>query len=114
MTILRHKGYVAQIEIEEDDGTFFGEVINAPGAITFYGKDVDELRTEFARSVETFEALSERHRCKLRKPLSGRFMIRMAPEQHVRVSAAAALAGKSINAWAVKALDDAASEVLDH
>jgi predicted HicB family RNase H-like nuclease len=34
MTVLRHKGYVARIEIEEDAGTFFGEVINAPGVIT--------------------------------------------------------------------------------
>jgi predicted HicB family RNase H-like nuclease len=112
MTTLRHKGYVAQIEIEEDDGTLFGEVINAPGVITFYGKDVSELKTEFARSVAAFEALAEEHRCKRRRPLSGRFMIRMAPEQHVRVSAAAALAGKSINSWAVEALQDAASEVL--
>jgi predicted HicB family RNase H-like nuclease len=114
MTILRHKGYVAQIEIEEDDGTLFGEVINAPGVITFYGKDVAELKAEFARSVEAFEALSERHRCKLRRPLSGRFMIRMTPDQHLRVSAAAALAGKSINAWAVEALDHAASEALEN
>jgi predicted HicB family RNase H-like nuclease len=40
-------------------------------------------------------------------------MIRMAPDQHVRVSAAAVLAGKSINAWAVEALDDAASKALE-
>jgi predicted HicB family RNase H-like nuclease len=112
MTTLRHKGYLAQIEIEEDDGTFFGEVINAPGVITFYGKDVSELKTEFARSVAAFEALSEEHRRRRQKPLSGRFVIRMAPAQHARVSAAAALAGKSINSWAVEALQEAASEAL--
>jgi predicted HicB family RNase H-like nuclease len=112
MTVMRHKGYMAQIEIEESDDTFFGEVINTPGVITFYGKNVAELKAEFKRSVEAYEALSEKYSCRLRKPLSGRFMIRMAPEQHVRVSAAAARAGKSINAWAIEALDHAASEAL--
>jgi predicted HicB family RNase H-like nuclease len=113
MTVLRHQGYVARIEIEADDGTFFGEVINAPGVITFYGKDVADLKAEFARSVEAYEALCRRHGSKLGKPLSGRFMLRMKPEQHARVSAAAALAGKSVNAWAIEALDHAAAEVLE-
>ena len=113
MTLLRHQGYVARIEIEENDATFFGEVINAPGVITFYGKDVADLKVEFARSVEAYEALCQRHGSKLGKPLRGRFMLRMRPEQHARVSAAAALAGKSINAWAIEALDQAASEALE-
>ena len=49
---------------------------------------------------------------KLAGPQSGRFMVRMAPAQHARISAAAALAGKSMNAWVVEALDRAATEAL--
>jgi predicted HicB family RNase H-like nuclease len=113
MTLLRHQGYVARIEIEEDDATFFGAVINAPGVITFYGKDVVDLKAEFARSVEAYEALCQRHGSKFGKPLSGRFMLRMKPEQHARVSAAAALAGKSVNAWAIETLEQAAAEMLE-
>lgn len=113
MTTLRRDGYIARVEIDEEDDVLFGEVINVPGVITFYGSTVDELKAEFAKSIEAYETLCRKHGLHAGKPLSGRFMVRMAPEQHVRVSAAAALSGKSVNAWAVEALEEKAQVELE-
>ena len=112
MTVLRHKGYIAEIESDEEDGLFFGQVINAPGVITFYGRDVAELNAEFAKSVAVYEELCKKRGIEGSGPQSGRLMVRMAPAQHARVSAAATLAGKSMNAWVVEALERAATEAL--
>jgi predicted HicB family RNase H-like nuclease len=112
MTVLRYKDYIAEIDSDEQDGLFFGQVIDAPGVITFYGKDVAELNAEFAKSVAAYEDLCTKHGIEAAGPQSGRLMVRMAPAQHARISAAAVLAGKSRNAWIVEALDRAASEAL--
>ncbi len=113
MTILRHQGYSPRSRSRRKTPRPFSEVINAPGVITFYGEDVADLKAEsHARSRSTRRSAGA-HGSKLGKPLSGRFVLRMKPEQHARVSAAAALAGKSVNAWAIEALDHAAAEMLE-
>ncbi|MDY6876984.1 MAG: type II toxin-antitoxin system HicB family antitoxin [Chloroflexota bacterium] len=43
------------------------------------------------------------------KPFSGRFTLRLSPEQHRKVILAAEKAGKGIEAWAAEALTRAAS-----
>jgi len=43
-----------------------------------------------------------------RKNYSGKLMLRIPPAVHAKVPAAAAAAGKSLNAWAVEVLDHAA------
>lgn len=41
------------------------------------------------------------------KPFSGRMLLRVPPEVHARVSAAAQVAGISLNQWATQALTQA-------
>ncbi len=52
---MEHKGYVARIRYEVSMRKFSGSVINAPAHITFRGDTPDELRREFANSVEIYE-----------------------------------------------------------
>ncbi len=49
---MEYKGYVADIKYNDELETFFGQVVNTLDVITFYGKSVDELKREFASSVE--------------------------------------------------------------
>lgn len=112
MSVMRHKGYLARVDLDEAQGLLVGEVINLRGTVTFAAKDVAGLRAEFARSVEIFEAFCAGKGIPMPKPLSGRFMLRVPPEQHARLTAAAAIAGKSLNAWAAEALDETAEREL--
>jgi predicted HicB family RNase H-like nuclease len=112
MTVLRHKGYIAEIDIDEEDGLFFGQVINVPGVITFYGRDVAELNTEFAKSVAAYEDLCKKHSIEEGGPQRRRLLVQIPPDQRARIAAAAARSGKSVNAWVLEALDRAATEAL--
>ncbi len=49
---MEYKGYVANITYDDELESFFGQVANTLDVITFYGKSVDELKREFASSVE--------------------------------------------------------------
>ena len=52
---MAHKGYVARITYDVSKGKFAGSVINSPANITFLGNTPDELRREFANTVEVYE-----------------------------------------------------------
>ena len=49
---MEYKGYVANITYDDELESFFGQVANTLDVITFYGKSVDELKREFALSVD--------------------------------------------------------------
>ncbi len=108
--ILRHDGYIAAIEIDEEDGALVGRVINAAGPITFEGRDVAELKREFARSVEVYREVCREEGIDPVKPYSGKFNVRLDPAAHARVAAAA---GKSMTVWIAETLARAAARELE-
>jgi predicted HicB family RNase H-like nuclease len=111
--ILHHGNYLAAVWADEEDGVFVGRVINAAGPITFEGRDLPELQREFAHSVAVYEEVCREEDIEPMRPYSGKFIVRVGPDQHARVAAAAAAAGKSMNAWAAAALARAAERELE-
>lgn len=104
-----YKGYLSHVEFDDEANIFLGEVINTRDVITFQGKSVDELRKAFAVSVEDYLAFCAERGEEPDHPFSGRFTLRLSPEQHRKVILAAEKAGKSIESWAADALSQAAS-----
>ena len=107
--MIEYKGYVGVFEYEPEIEQFAGPVEGIKGAITFYGKSIDELKREMAASVDEYLAFCEERGLSPAKPYSGRFNVRMDPETHRQVAEAAAAEGKSMNEWAVERLGQAAS-----
>jgi len=105
--MMTYKGYTAAVEFDEDAGVFSGRVTNVRDVITFVGKSVDELRAEFRASVDDYLAFCEERGEEPEKPYSGRFLVRISPEQHRMIANAAARAGVSLNAWVTHALRSA-------
>ena len=105
MTTMRHEGYVATIELDEDAGMFHGEVINTRDVLTFQGATPQELRTAFAETIADYEEWCRERGKEPERPYSGNFMLRVSPELHRRVAVAAARVGKSINGYVADALD---------
>ncbi len=52
MRLMKHEDYVAKITYDADEEVFRGEVLNIKDFVDFAGRSVDELKKEFARSVE--------------------------------------------------------------
>lgn len=108
-TTMQYQDYVARVEYDGDAGLFHGEVANLRDVITFQGRSVAELKRAFRDSVEDYLTFCENKGREPEKPMSGKFVVRVAPELHARVATAAVREGKSMNAWVAETLDRAAS-----
>jgi len=109
MNTLEHKGYIGLIELDAEAGLFHGEVINTRDVLTFQGRTVDELKTAFTDTIEDYEEW-----CRVRgktpeKPYSGKLLLRIKPDLHRALVAAAARSGKSLNSFVSESLEKVAS-----
>lgn len=112
MDLMRHGDYVARIAYDEEIDSFFGEVINTSDVITFYGRSVEELKREMATSIAVHLEACRAKGVEPGRPYSGRFNVRLSPDEHARVAAAASATGKSMNAWIAETLAEAAERAL--
>lgn len=53
---MKYRGYEASIEYDEEDGLFFGRVINIKDIIVFDGLSVDELEQAFQSVIDEYLA----------------------------------------------------------
>ncbi len=108
--MMEYGGYVGMVEFDDEADIFHGEVVNLRDVITFQGRSVDALRQAFEESVDDYlEWCAERGQ-QPDKPFSGKFVVRIDPDLHRSISAAAQMAGKSLNAWVKEHLTAATRE----
>ena len=108
MNIMEIKGYKAIINYDQEIEMFRGEFIDLNGGADFYAKDIDTLRREGDISLKEFLRGCAEWGIEPRKIYSGKLMLRIPPVVHAKASAAAAAAGKSLNAWVAEVLNQAA------
>lgn len=92
-----YKNYEAIVEFDDDAGIFHGEVLGIRDIITFQGESVEELRTAFHQSVDDYLEF-----CKVRnespeKPYSGKLVLRLKPELHMKLAIKAQKLKTSLN-----------------
>ena len=103
--MMTYKGYVGKVEVEEEAGVLYGEVINTRDVITFEGKTVTELKRAFHESVDDYLAFCAQRGEEPEKPFSGHFVVRVSPELHRRIFIKARLTHKSLNKWVAEILE---------
>jgi predicted HicB family RNase H-like nuclease len=108
MTMMTHDGYVATIDLDEEAGLFHGEVINTRDILTFQGRTIDELKAAFADTIADYIDWCRERGKEPERPYSGNFTVRISPELHRRVAAAAARSGKSVNTFVAETLERSA------
>lgn len=109
MNTLEHKGYIGLIELDAEAGLFHGEVINTRDVLTFQGRTVDELKTAFTDTIEDYEEWCRARGKTPEKPYSGKLLLRIKPDLHRALVAAAARSGKSLNSFVSDSLEKVAS-----
>lgn len=113
MTILTYKGYTGKIEVDLEAKMLYGEVIDLKDVITFQGENVSEVTQAFKDSVDDYLEFCTLEGVEPEKPFSGKFIVRLTPEQHKIISVAAASSGNSLNSWVSKNLMRDAIHDLD-
>jgi len=107
MSMMRHKDYLAAVELDPDAGLFHGEVVNMRAVLTFQGRSIDELQSAFADTIADYEDWCKERGKEPERPYSGSLTLRMPPDLHRRVAEAAARSGKSLNGFIKDAIEHA-------
>ncbi len=109
MNLMEYKGYLGKVAYDESVGHFHGQVLNTRDTITFAGDSVAELQQALKDSVEDYLAFCEEEGVEPNKPFSGSLSLRIPPELHRDLVAAAASQGKSANTFIAETLKAAIS-----
>ncbi len=102
--MLMHKGYMGYVEFDDEIEIFHGEVINTRDVITFQGSSVAEIKQAFEDSVDDYLIFCEERGEEAEKPFSGKFNLRVDPQLHRQLYAAAKQAHLSLNQWITSTL----------
>ena len=102
--MMEYKGYIGKVEIDDEVGILYGEVINVRDVITFEGASVDEVQKAFRVSVDDYLDFCAQRNESPEKPFSGRFVVRLPAELHRKAYIQAKLADKSLNGWVTEVL----------
>jgi predicted HicB family RNase H-like nuclease len=103
-------GKVAVVSFDPDLGLFRGEFLGLSGGADFYGDSVEALKREGKRSLDVYLDMCRVRNIEPFRNYSGKFNVRLTPEQHEAAVTAAASAGTSLNEWIAKAIEAAAVE----
>ncbi len=105
--MMEYKGYIGKIEMDDEAGILFGEVINIRDVITFEGTSVEEVQTAFRESVDDYLAFCAERGENPEKPFSGKFVVRLPVELHRQAYIQAKLADQSLNGWITEVIQTA-------
>lgn len=109
MNEMRYKNYMARIEYDPADKIFVGHIVGIRDIVGFHGRTVEELETAFQEAVNHYLEVCEKIGQPPQKSYSGKLTLRISPEIHLAVAAAAEINQKSINQWAADVLKRAAN-----
>jgi predicted HicB family RNase H-like nuclease len=92
-----YKNYLGRAEYDSQAHTFHGEVVGTRDVVTFQGQNLPDLGKAFQESVDDYLAFCASSGQPPERPFSGKFVTRVSPEVHKRLSDLAAAAGLSLN-----------------
>lgn len=108
---MTYKGYTASLVFDAEDKIIVGRVLDIDDIITFHAESVSAFEANFHAAIDAYLAASRQLGSPAEKPVSGKVMLRIAPEVHAAAIKAAMRSGTSLNKWAEAALGKAARKL---
>lgn len=103
-------GVKAVITYDPEIEMFRGEFVGLNGGADFYATDVEGLHREGRNSLKVFLDMCREEGVEPFKEFSGKFNVRIPPELHAAIVAAARASGMSLNQWVEKSLKECAAQ----
>ena len=111
---MKYKGFIGKMEVDEDEAVIYGRVINlTKDGMTFGGETVKEAKEDFERAVDDYLEWAKEEGFEPEKPYQGNILVRTTPELHREAAIASTRIEKSLNAFAVEAIQEKLQR-LDH
>jgi len=92
-------GEKAVVAYDPDIGMLRGEFTNLNGSADFYAQSVPALIEQGRESLTVFLQMCAEKGLAPHRSFSGKFNVRLDPQDHAAAATAAAAAGLSMNAW---------------
>ncbi len=108
MNEMKYQDYSAKIEYDSIDRIFVGHISGIRDIVSFHGSTVEELESAFQDAVHHYLEVCETIGQKPQHSYSGELIVRILPEIHLAVAAAAETNSKSIDQWVSDVLKQAA------
>lgn len=108
--IMEVDGHKAVIGFDPDLAMFRGEFLGLNGGADFYADSVAKLEEEARISLRVFLEECQERGLEPFRNFSGRFNLRIDPQLHEAVAAAAAAAQQSMNDWVAGKIEQAVKE----
>lgn len=97
--MLSYKGFIAEVDYDDNAEVFFGTVVNVNTIMSFRGTSVSELKESLADVVDSYIEDCEREGKVPEKPFSGKITVRVSPTTHRRIAIKAASRRESMNQY---------------
>jgi len=107
MNMMIINGQKATISYDEGVDMFRGEFVGLSGGADFYAKDINGLHEEGMISLSVFLGMCKEDGVEPFKNFSGKFNVRINPELHADIVAAAKSKGESLNQFVAETLQRA-------
>jgi predicted HicB family RNase H-like nuclease len=102
--MMKYKEYFGSVHYSDEDLVFYGKIEFVRALVSYEGTDVKSLRQAFEEAVDDYLDSCKEQGKEPEKPFKGTFNVRIGPELHQRVAAAAAQHGVSLNGYIAEVL----------
>ena len=103
---MTYKGYIAQVKLDEEAKTFYGEILNSSAIIHFRGESVAALEKSFHEGVDEYLETCKEERIDPERTFSGEFRLRISPELHRKIFLYAKQEHISLNSFVKESLEE--------
>jgi predicted HicB family RNase H-like nuclease len=101
---MKYKGYIGHDEYDAKAKIFLGKVLGIKDLATFQGTTFGEIEQSFKEAVDEYLSFCKERGEAPGSPFSGKFNLRIPPELHAKLSAAAKIQGVSLNNYITQLL----------
>ena len=108
--LIEHKGYYGTVEFSAADNILYGKVLGIDGLISYEGKSVQELMSDFIEAVEDYLEVCAEQGIEPQRAYRGKFNVRVSPELHRTLAQYSAAHGQTLNSAVEEAIRRYVSE----
>jgi len=83
MKLLKHKGYIGDIQVSIEDDVLHGKLLYVSALVTYEGHSVDEVKASFEEAVDDYLDTCEEKGYQPEVPCKGSFNIRIGHDLHL-------------------------------
>ena len=102
--LLEYKDFMGTVEYSAADKVLYGKVIGINGLISYEGKSIEELQTDFEEAVDDYLEMCKEQNVEPQKTYKGTFNVRISPALHKDLAMYAVSHNKTLNATVEEAI----------